>query len=163
MADGIGARIRRLLGDQRVRFLIVGGANTVVGYAAFAAFDLTLFAQVSHGHILSLLAAYAVTIVMAFFLYRRFVFHVSGRVLRDFVSFVGVNLFTISLNLVLLELLVSLVGLPSLVAQAIALAATVVVGFFGHREVSFRRDDSGELAAQEPAEQVGLDGSDPHG
>jgi putative flippase GtrA len=139
LADGIGAPLGRLLADQRVRFLMVGGTNTVVGYAVFALFDVFVFADVPHGHLLSLLPAYAIAIVMAFTLYRRFVFHVSGHVVRDFVAFVGVNLFTIVLNLVLLEILVTVAGLPALGAQALALMTTVLVGYFGHREVSFKR------------------------
>lgn len=132
-------RVRRLLADQRVRFLIVGATNTVIGYAVFAVFDLTVFADVPHGHLLSLLPAYAISIVIAFFLYRRFVFQVSGRAGRDFLAFVGVNLFSIGLNLVLLAILVGVFAIPSLVAQALALMVTVLVSYFGHREVSFGR------------------------
>jgi putative flippase GtrA len=163
VTNSIVARVGSLLADQRVRYLMVGGTNTVVGYAIFAVFDLVVFAHLAYGHLVSLFPAYAITIVLAFTLYRRFVFHVSGHVARDFVAFVGVNLFAIGLNLVLLALLVDLVGLPSLVGQALALATTVLVGYFGHREVSFRRPGSGELPAREPAQQVGLDGGDPHG
>ena len=162
MVQRIGAPVGRLLADQRVRFLLVGGTNTMVGYALFAAFDLTVFASMQQGHLVSLVAAYAITIVTAFFLYRRLVFQVSGRVVRDFFRFVSVNLFAVGLNLVLLEVLVSLARLPALGAQAIALLVTVLVGYFGHREVSFRRSGSGELAARQPTQQVGLDGGDPH-
>jgi putative flippase GtrA len=162
VANAIAVRLRGLLADQRVRYLMVGGTNTVVGYAVFAVFDLTVFAHLTYGHLLSLFPAYAITIVLAFTLYRRFVFHVSGQVGRDFLAFVGVNMVAIGTNLVVLAALVDLVGVPSLVAQAIALAVTVVVGYFGHREVSFRRPGSGELAGGQTAEQVGLDGGDPH-
>jgi putative flippase GtrA len=132
-------RVGRLLADQRARFLLVGGTNTVIGYAVFAVFDLTLFADVPHGHLLSLIPAYAISIVIAFFLYRRFVFHVSGRAGRDFLAFVSVNLVSIGLNLVLLAVLVSVFAIPTLVAQAFALMVTVLVTYFGHREVSFGR------------------------
>jgi putative flippase GtrA len=138
VVNGAGS-LRRLLADQRVRYLLVGTTNTVIGYAVFAVFDLTVFATLTHGHLLSLFPAYGISIVIAFILYRRFVFHVSGQMTRDFVAFVGVNLFAIGLNLVLLAVLVSVVDLPALVAQAVALLATVLLGYLGHREVSFRR------------------------
>ena len=131
--------MQRLVVDQRVRFLMVGGTNTIVGYCAFAFFDLFVFQRVPQGHLLSLVMAYAVSISLAFFLYRRFVFRVKGKVWRDFGAFVSVNMFAIALNLVLLALLVDVVGLPALAGQAIALAITVVVSYLGHREVSFRR------------------------
>lgn len=131
--------MRRLVVDQRVRFLMVGGTNTVVGYCAFALFDLFVFQDIPQGHLLSLVLSYAVSISLAFFLYRRFVFKVRGQVWRDFGAFVSVNMFAIVLNLVLLALLVDVVGLPALAGQAIALSVTVVVSYLGHREVSFRR------------------------
>jgi putative flippase GtrA len=34
--------IKRLLGDERVRFVLVGGVNTVVGYGLFVLFVLTI-------------------------------------------------------------------------------------------------------------------------
>ena len=139
MAEGLAVSVRRLLADQKFRFLLVGGTNTVVGYAAFAVFDVVVFAHVEHGHIIALFPAYAISILLAFVLYRRFVFHVSGHVVRDFVAFLGVNGFAFVINLVLLTILVGIAKLPSLGAQALALGITVLISFFGHREVSFRR------------------------
>lgn len=131
--------VSRLLEDQRTRFLLVGGTNTVVGYLLFAAFDLTVFADAEYGHLASLLSSYAIAITMAFGLYRRFVFEVEGRLVRDFLAFVSVNLFALGVNAVLLQLLVGVAGIPALIAQAVALATTVLISFFGHREVSFGR------------------------
>lgn len=133
--DRVGALAR----DQRLRFLVVGGTNTVFGYALFAAFDLFVFATVPFGYLLSLVSAYAMAIVLAFILYRRFVFKVTGQVWSDFVKFVSVYLVAIGVNLLTLPLLIEVAGLNSLPAQAIVLAVTTLMSFFGHREFSFRR------------------------
>lgn len=131
-----------LLRDQRVRFLAVGTFNTLFGYLVFGLLELLVFDGMRTGYLGSVVGSYAVSIVLAFFLYRRFVFVVRGRLLRDFCAFVAVNLFAIGTNLGILAVLVELVGLPPLVAQAAALLATTFISYVGHRQVSFRRVDS---------------------
>lgn len=137
-------RLRLLATDQRLRFVSVGGVNTVVGYSLFAVFDLFLFAKVPFGYLLSLVFSYALGILLAFLLYRRFVFKVSGRVWSDFLKFVSVYLVAIGVNLMILPLLIEIVGLNSLLAQAIVLVVTTLMSFFGHRELSFRREPKSE-------------------
>lgn len=142
--------ILRLILDQRVRFLIVGATNTLVGYVVFAALTHWIFDEVFLGYLISLALSYAVAITLAFVLYRHFVFGVTGHVLRDFIRFVGVYLVAIGINAIALPLLVEGLRFSPLLAQAIILIVTTIVSFFGHREFSFRRDSgdacSGEVA-----------------
>jgi putative flippase GtrA len=129
----------RLVRDQRVSFLIVGGINTVVGFGLYAAFTTWVFHDVYLGYTLSLIVSYAIAIVIAFVLYRRFVFRVTGHVVRDFLRFISVYAVSIGINLVALPVLVELVGIPPILAQAVILVITTVVSFVGHRSFSFRR------------------------
>ena len=131
--------VRRTLADTRVRFLMVGGTNTLVGYSVFAALYYLVLHQVPFGYLLSLLLSYVVSIPLAFLLYRRFVFVVTGSVARDFIAFVGVNASSVALNAVLLWLLVEVALAPPLLAQALALVVTTIMSYVGHRFVSFRR------------------------
>lgn len=133
---------RRILGDQRVRFIIVGGVNTLVGYTVFAVLTTSVFGTLRFGYLLSLLVSYAVAIVLAFLLYRRFVFAVSGRWWLDFVRFVSVYMLAIGINFLALPALVELVGLHPLVSQAMVLVATTLLSFVGHKLFSFRRPPS---------------------
>lgn len=130
---------RRVLADQKVRFLIVGGVNTAVGYGSFTLLYVLALSNVRFGYLVGLVLSYAIAISLAFVLYRRFVFRVTGRVVRDLVAFVGVYLVSIVTNVILLPVLVEVVGMAPLLAQAIALGVTTLISFFGHREVSFRR------------------------
>lgn len=136
---GMRATAARLLAAQKVRFLIVGGINTVLGYGLFVVFNHVLFGSMRFGYILSLICSYALSIMSAFVLYRRYVFPVTGRVRRDFIAFVGVNMVAVGSNLVLLPALVEVARMTPLVAQGIALVCTTLISFFGHRDVSFRR------------------------
>ncbi|TFD39233.1 GtrA family protein [Cryobacterium sp. TMT1-19] len=128
-----------LANDQRIRFLVIGGVNTVVGYGLFAALDLYVFAGIPFGYLLSLALSYTIAITLAFILYRRFVFHVTGQIWTDLTRFVSVYLVSIGVNAVALPILIELFGLNSLIAQAIVLVCTTLISFFGHRKFSFRR------------------------
>jgi putative flippase GtrA len=141
----------RLVRDQRVAFLIVGGINTVLGFGLFAAFTIWVFPDVYLGYILSLVVSYAIAVMVAFVLYRRFVFRVTGHVVRDFLRFIAVYIVSISINLVALPVLVELVGIAPILAQVIILVMTTAVSFVGHRSFSFRRAAPSGLEAPRPS------------
>lgn len=138
------ARIRGFSDDRRVRFLLVGGVNTAVGYVLFVAVALTLGRLLdSGGHtvissVVSLLASHLLASVLAFVLYRTLVFRVRGHVLRDFLRFQSVYALSLGINAVVLPVSVEL-GAPRLIAQACIVVVTALVSYFGHRSFSFRR------------------------
>ncbi|CAQ00750.1 GtrA family protein [Clavibacter sepedonicus] len=138
------SRIRALLRDERVAFLLVGGFNTAFAFLLFAGLAATAgraLDDAGHpvaGSLVPLAGSYAVAILVAFLLYRRFVFRVRGHVLRDLARFVSVYAVSITLNAVSLPLLVSF-GVERLVAQALIVVAITVISYVGHRWFSFRR------------------------
>lgn len=134
----------RLIRDQRAAFLIVGGINTVAGFGFFVLADLTLGSVIDAaagpvvGSLVVLAVAHVLGVLFAFVLHRRFVFKVTGHVLRDLVRFESVYLVALGINAVTLPLLVAF-GIPRLVAQALITLVTTVVSYVGHRFFSFRR------------------------
>ncbi len=135
---GVPGPLFRLIRDQRVAFLIVGGMNTVIGAVWFVLF-LWLLPQGTVGYLSALLGSNTAAVLSAFVLYRRFVFRVSGHVLRDLARFELVNLSTLSVNFAALPLLVEVFGWPVLLSQLVITGATVVYTWFAHRGFSFRR------------------------
>jgi putative flippase GtrA len=135
--SGVKGPLFRLVRDQRVAFLLVGAANTVIGTAWFVVFQLLLQRWI--GYMGVLLCAHVAAVLCAFVLYRTFVFVVHGHVLRDLARFEMVNLTALAINALLLPLLVELAHWPVLVAQLSIVSVTVIVSFFGHRGFSFRR------------------------
>lgn len=131
--------LSRLVRVQSVRFLVVGGINTVLGYGLYVIFLLTVGQVV--GYLGSLYLSYGVAMVVAFSLHRRYTFRVasSGNRFVDFGRFVAVNFVSLAINSAALPLLVELVHLHPLVAQAIVVIASVIVSYFGHKWFSFRR------------------------
>jgi putative flippase GtrA len=132
--------LRRLangVGGERLRFLIVGGVNTAVGYGAFALIYYLWGSGL--GYIGTLLCAHLVASSLAFFLYRRWVFRVRGRPLLDYVRFQGIYAVSLAVNIALLPAFVELLGWNVYLAQAVVLVVTVIGSFLGHKFFSFRR------------------------
>ena len=133
-----------LLRDQRVAFLIVGGINTVFGFAVFIAADLTVgrVVDANAGPILGSLVVLAIShvlgVLFAFVMHRRFVFKVTGHVWRDLARFESVYLVSLGVNAVLLPLLVQF-GFERIIAQGLIVFVTTIISYVGHRYFSFRR------------------------
>jgi len=129
--------LRRLLADERTRFIIIGGINTVVAYGLFVAFEAAFGGR----YLLSLLLSYLVATMLAFVLHRRFTFAVTGRasLVADFLRFESVYVVMLSANAVLLPVLVELAGWSSLAAQAAIIIVTTIISYLGHKFFSFRR------------------------
>jgi putative flippase GtrA len=144
----------RLFNDQRVAFLVVGGINTVVGFGIFVVCSQSMGHLVEHrfgrvgAALVTIGISHVLSVLFAFVMHRRFVFCVRGHVLRDLVRFWSVYLTGLGINAVVLPLLVEL-GLQRIPAQAIIVASTTVLSYFGHRHFSFRRgsrDTQGETS-----------------
>jgi putative flippase GtrA len=78
-------------------------------------------------------------VLCAFVLYRRFVFRVTGHVLRDLARYELVNLSILGFNFAALPLLVEVFGWPVLLSQLVVAGVTVLYSWFAHRGFSFRR------------------------
>jgi len=135
---GVPGPLFRLVRDQRVAFLIVGGMNTAIGAVWFVLF-LWLFPHGPAGYLSALICAYLAAVLCAFVLYRRFVFRVTGHVLRDLARFGLVNLSALGFNFATLPVLVEVLGWPVLLSQFAIAGVTVVYSWFAHRGFSFRR------------------------
>jgi putative flippase GtrA len=129
----------RVVRDQRVAFLIVGGINTVVGFLCFAGFLVLLGKQ---RYLVALVCAHVVAVLIAFVLYRFAVFRVRGHLLADLWRFETVYLSALAVNFVVLPVLVELAHLPVLLAQALIVLVTSVMSWVGHKHFSFRRPTS---------------------
>ena len=162
-SGSLSARAGRLLGDERVRYLVVGGFNTALCYGLFVAAEMSVGRVI--GYLGSLYLSYTLAIVIAFSLHRRFTFRANGTgsVVVDFSRFTSVHIVALAVNTVALPVLVEFVGIPSVLAQAGIVAVTTVVSYFGHKLFSFRRtrqssdigDRAGVASATGVAEPAG--------
>src|ERR1700758_2364019 len=144
---GVPGPLFGLVRDQRFAFLIVGGTNTAIGAVWFLLF-LWLFPRGAVGYLGALACAHIAAVLCAFVLYRRFVFRVTGHVLRDLARFELVNLSTLGFNFAALPVLVEVLGWPVLPSQFAIAGVTVLYSWFAHRGFSFRRS-AAELGSVE--------------
>ncbi|CAJ0557268.1 unnamed protein product, partial [Mesorhabditis spiculigera] len=81
--------LMRVVKNQALAFLLVGGVNTALGTAWFIAWQIALGDE--FGYHFAIVAGYVCNLLCAFAMYRYLVFEVRGHFLRDFWRFVVVN------------------------------------------------------------------------
>lgn len=132
---------------QKLRYLLVGGFNTVFSYAVLALL-LWLFGNINieQGFNFdekivanaSLFVQYALCINVSFLTMRYYVFQSHGNWKKEFVKAWSVYIFLYFINAPIMTFLMFL-GLQPLVAQAVYLIFSTVVTFILHKYYSFRK------------------------
>lgn len=120
---------------QLVRFCAVGGSGYVVNLVVFLG-----FIRLGSNHREAAVAAFLAAVTSNFAWNRRWTFadrrgHRAG---SQAARFLVVSLVAFLFSLLLLELLVTVAGLPELAAQAVAIVAATPLSFLGNRLWSFR-------------------------
>jgi putative flippase GtrA len=116
------------------RYLISAGSMALL-YLGILAFGLFLGWQ----YFLAILLAQAITISIAFPVYRKFVFQSHGPVWHDFGRFLSVWAAGAIAGLVATPLLVQFANFNPLIAQVLVVAVVSVGSFLSHRLFSFRK------------------------
>ncbi len=139
------ALTRHVPPGQFFRYLLVGGWNTLFGYGVYAAFTALLLPRMHYGYILASALSSLISITVAFFGYKFFVFKTAGNYLSEWLRCLIVYGSGSLPGLLLLPFLVT--GLHSFfhlersapyVAGALVMGASVLYTFFGHKHFSFR-------------------------
>ena len=118
-------------------FLIVGGWNTVFGYAVFVALYALLHRSM---HVTGIIAiTYVIATLNNFLCYKWFVFRTSGRHVREYLRFTMVYVPAFLANLIVLPLALRSLDLNAYVVQAMFTFAVLVISYFGHKYWTFRR------------------------
>ena len=133
------SRALRMANRKEVRYVLVGGWNTLFGWAVFVALQLTVGATI--GYMAVLVIAQVVSIINAYLCYRWLVFRVQGNWWLDFFRFSAVYWIVFALNIVALPLMVSVLGMNVIVSQTVFVVVTVIASYIAHNRFSFRRSD----------------------
>jgi putative flippase GtrA len=128
-----------------LRYLAVGGFNTIFGYGLFALLNWLFTGMGRYSYMYATFLSSLISITVAFFGYKWFVFRTRGNYLAEWIRCVGIYGTTMPISLAGMPILVPVLqrilprpALASYIAGAIMTAITVVFGFFGHKNVSFR-------------------------
>ena len=131
---------------QFVRYLVVGGFNTLFGYGLFALLNWAFMGHGSYSYMYAAVLANLLAITFAFLGYKWFVFRTRGNYLIEWLRCLGVYGSSMLIGLVGLPILVPVLRplLPrpqqaSYVAAAIMTVVTALFSFVGHKNISFRQ------------------------
>lgn len=131
---------RRLWQDNRkLRFLVIGGWNTLFGYLCF--YGLYLLAADRVHYLIVTAVAHSINIMQAYVMHRWLVFRSDDKIAREFLRFNASYVGTFLFGLLAMFLLVETAGLSPPVAQAIVILMNVVLSYILHSRVSFRPSD----------------------
>ena len=119
---------------QLLKFGLVGGSGYAVNLAVFA----LAAGPLGLHHLAAAVLAFCVAVINNFWWNRHWTFGAGdGHAGFQAARFFTVSVIGLGLNLVLLELFVSSMGLAALPAQAIAVALTMPVNFIGNKLWTF--------------------------
>lgn len=128
-------QLRALLQDQRLRFLVVGGANTAIGYLIFVIVHAIYGASLGNAWVVVI--AYAIALPLSFLTQKVFVFVGTGFWLKQFGRFILANSAVFVANLLFLPLFVNSTGVGALPSQALFVSVSTIVSYLAHKHFSF--------------------------
>jgi dolichol-phosphate mannosyltransferase len=119
---------------QLIKFSAVGASGYVVNLAVYG----TLVMVLDVHYILAAVLAFCVAVTNNFLWNRHWTFRATeGHMGFQAARFFTVSLLALGLNLIVLEILVSVAGVEKLLAQAIAILAATPLNFIGNKLWSF--------------------------
>ncbi len=127
---------------QVIKYLAVGGINTVVGLGVFAGLYLWL-GETLHYLVIAVVAN-IIAISNAFLLYRYVVFESRGNFVAEYFRTYLVYGVSALLGLLLLGLQVEVLGLHPILAQVVVIVVTVLFSYFGHSRFTFAQPNPGD-------------------
>jgi putative flippase GtrA len=125
------------LAPERVRFVLVGVLNTIVGIGLFAILN-ALIGHRTH-YLVAVIAAQCLSVQFAFATQRYIVFRArDGRVVHELLRFYLLYATGLVANLLVLPVLVEVAGIAVLPAQIAFTVGLAVVNYLGGRTFVFR-------------------------
>jgi putative flippase GtrA len=120
----------------KIRFLLVGAMNTVVGLSVFPILYF-LTAPVGFHYLGILTISQALCVTFSFLTSKFLVFRTTGGYLREFGKYVTFHLSYFLVNLAALPALVELAGMNPVWAQTLFAVLVIVSSYFWHSRITF--------------------------
>ncbi|KGF01255.1 MAG: GtrA family protein [Actinomyces urogenitalis] len=129
---------------QFARFLVVGGISFSIDYGIF-----TLLFTLGVPHLVASMVSFTISLVVNYWLSRRFVFEVNEEVsiAREFTAYVGLNVIALGLNTGVLYVCSDLMRMSPFIGKIIATAIVLVYNFIS-RKILLERMGSGQRVSE---------------
>lgn len=122
--------------QTKIRFLLVGGLNTVIGLVTFPAL---YFLLTKHGikYLEILVISQVFCVTLAFFTNKHIVFRTKGNNIKEYLKFLSFHFSYFLLNLAALPLLVEVIGIHPVIAQSTFAILVIISSYFWYSKVTF--------------------------
>jgi len=118
---------------QKLRFLLVGGFNTVFSYGLFA-FMVTLLLI---PYKIALVIGYVISTNISIFTQRYYVFRSFGNLKAEYIRAWEVYILIMFINYIAMYVMVDIMGINELIAQAFYAIFSTIFTYIAHRFFSF--------------------------
>ncbi len=123
--------------ELKVRFLIVGLANTCVGLMAFPVVYF-LLRPVGFHYLGSLVLSQITCVIFSFLMMKFFVFKSTGTAVAELARFSSFYLVSFLVNIALLPAIVEIFRVPPVSTQLSISFVFILSSYFWHKNISFR-------------------------
>lgn len=124
--------------EKKLRFLIAGGVNTLVGLSVYPVLYF-LFSPLGAGYIQILLLAQIICITFSYVSNKYFVFKTKGNIKKEYAKFFSFYAIYLGLNLIVLPIMVEGLKMSPVIAQTIFSIAIVISSYFWHNFITFKQ------------------------
>ena len=123
--------------EKKLRFLIAGGLNTIVGLSVYPLLFIAL-SPFGVGYFQVLILSQLPSVTFSFITNKYFVFKTKGNLKKEYFKFFTFYGFYFLLNMICLPILVEILKINPIISQAIFSVAIIVTSYFWHNAVTFK-------------------------
>ena len=122
---------------KKLRFLIAGGLNTLVGLSVYPLLYFLLL-PAGFGYIQVLLLAQIPCVTFSFITNKYFVFKTKGNLTKEYIKFFIFHMVLLLINLIFLPTLVEMFKINPVYSQTLFVILVIFTSFFWHDSITFR-------------------------
>lgn len=119
---------------EKIRFLLVGGFNTVVAYTLFS----FLYYILNGFYTLAVIIQYILTIQLSFITMRYYVFRGKGPILKEYIKAISVYIWLLFFNMAWLFVFIDCLDLNGYISQAFYIITSTILTYLFHKNFSFK-------------------------
>ncbi len=121
--------------EEKIKYVVIGVWNTLVGYLTFIALYYLLLNRFNY--LIILVFSNIISITNSYLCYKFFVFKTKGNYFNEYMRFYLVYGVSFLANMILMPVFVEIAGIKPIPAQGIILFFSVMFGYLGHKHYSF--------------------------
>lgn len=121
----------------KLRFLVVGAVNTVVGLGVYPILYV-LLSPIEIGYLGVLICSQVICISISFLNQKYFVFKTTRNKYREYAKFFTFHCFYLTLNLACLPIMVEAGNMNPIIAQLLFSSLLIITSYYWHSRITFK-------------------------